>query len=194
MTADATPERVPTPIRKWIAIGLGTVAASAAYWFLVLGLAALFDEADGLEPNVSWRLFLMLGFLFVPGALATMAYASWRSSPGISVLNGTALVVLVTGGLIVLGAPEPITPLAVGLGAGGVVTLHEQPHHSWKRRAVAVMIAAAYIFVMLQTVPFLGLVMAPFVPFNAVGVADFLADRKLERAAATRAGNRGGRN
>jgi hypothetical protein len=177
-------ERVPSPIRKWVAIGVGTVAASAAYWFLVLGLAALFDEADGLDPNISWRWFIMLGFLMVPGTLAILSYFSWRPSPGIAVLNGTALVVLFTGALIVLGAPEPITPLAAGLGAGGVATIHAQPHHSWKRRAVAVAIAAVYIFVILQTVPFLGLVMAPFVPFNAVGLADFLADRRLERAVA----------
>jgi hypothetical protein len=50
-------------------------------------------------------------------------------------------------------------------------------------RVIAVTIAATYTFVLVRTIGSLTLLPAPVFPLTAVGLADLLAERRLERTA-----------
>ena len=65
-----------------------------------------------------------------------------------------------------------------GVGAGGVVALRRDPDSTTRSRALAVLVAAAYTFVLARLVGGIVLLPAPIFPFTAIGIADHLAERR----------------
>ena len=58
--------------------------------------------------------------------------------------------------------------------------------HTWRSRAVAVVIASAYTFFLARTAGAIVLLPAPVFPFTAIGIADHLAERRWDREVAAR--------
>jgi hypothetical protein len=83
-------------------------------------------------------------------------------------------------------AADAVTGLVAGLGAGGIAALRADVADDTKRRAVAVAIAAAATFVLLRSIPEVGLLLAPVLPFSSLGVADHLSEgREARRSSET---------
>jgi hypothetical protein len=78
-------------------------------------------------------------------------------------------------------APDAITGLVAGIGAGGIVALRTDAEGTWKARAIGVLSVSVYAFVMVRLVPDVALLLAPTLPFTCLGVADHLAERRRER-------------
>jgi peptide/nickel transport system permease protein len=96
---------------------------------------------------------------------------------------GTRLSLLV--GLSALAvAGDAVTGLVAGTSAGGVVALRIDRGNSPRGRALAVVLATIYAFVLVRLAPEAAVVAAPVLPFTALGIADHLRER---RAAATAA-------
>jgi hypothetical protein len=83
-------------------------------------------------------------------------------------------------------AADAVTGFVAAIGAGGIVSLRADLSDSWKARALGVLVASVYTFFMVRLAGDLVLIVAPALPLSAIGVADHLAERRRERAAATR--------
>lgn len=79
-------------------------------------------------------------------------------------------------------APDLVTALVAGIGAGGIAALRADQEGVWKARALAVLAVSAYAFVMVRVVPDVTLLLAPTLPFTCLGVADHLVERRREQA------------
>jgi hypothetical protein len=53
--------------------------------------------------------------------------------------------------------------------------------HSWKARALAVLAASVYVYLLVRIAPEAALIVTPALPFTSVGVADHLSERRRER-------------
>src|SRR4029079_19547966 len=71
-----------------------------------------------------------------------------------------------------------------GGGAGGGGGLGADLAHSWKARALAVLVATLYTYVTLRIAGDLVLIVAPALPFTALGIVEHLTERREERRAA----------
>jgi hypothetical protein len=78
---------------------------------------------------------------------------------------------------------DAVTGLVAGVGAGGIAALRADLSHNWKARALAVLAATAYIFIMIRAAGDVALLVAPVLPFTSIGVADHLSERRSERRA-----------
>jgi hypothetical protein len=67
--------------------------------------------------------------------------------------------------------------------AGGIVAMRADVAHSWRARAIAVLAASVYVFILIRSVAVIGLLLAPVLPFTSIGVADHLSERRREREA-----------
>jgi len=170
-----------TPRRKWRAILIATLLFVPSYWVLLAGIvAASSDDADA--PNAG-PLFA-LGFALLPFVFIVLAFASQHPrAPGAAArAMGLAIVVGIPVSAL---AADAVTGLVAGVGAGGIAALRSDAAGAWKPRALGVLAASAYVFLMLRVTGALVLVVAPALPFTAIGVADHLAERRRERANAT---------
>jgi hypothetical protein len=75
-------------------------------------------------------------------------------------------------------AADAVTGIVAGVGAGGVVALRADVDHNWRARALAVVFAVVYVFVLVRMASALALLPAPIFPFTAIGVADHLSERR----------------
>jgi hypothetical protein len=71
-------------------------------------------------------------------------------------------------------ASDAVTGLVAGMAAGGAAALRPDEGGSTRARILAVAVAAAVVFVLLRTVTVSALLLAPVLPFTALGVADHL--------------------
>ena len=62
--------------------------------------------------------------------------------------------------------------------------MRAEDEHSWKARAIAVAIAAAYAYFLVRTAGAVTLVSAPIFPFTSIGIADHFSERKHEHETA----------
>jgi hypothetical protein len=83
-------------------------------------------------------------------------------------------------------AADAVTGLVAGVGAGGGVALRADDPHNWRARALAVVAASVYVFVLARAAGAITLLSAPIFPFTSIGVADHLSERGRERGAAER--------
>jgi hypothetical protein len=171
---------VISPRRKWAAVGLGTFIGLVAYWGAVLTLATPIDETQD-APEASG--VLALAMLLVPVAFFAVAFVSERPHRWWGSFAATG-VAGATGILAALLARDLATAVVAGLGMGGAVALHPDREGWLARRGLGVAVAAVYVAVLIRVTPLLAVLMAPLLPFLAVGVADTFAERAASRRSA----------
>lgn len=167
--------------RRWQAITLGTLMLVPAYWSILIGAVSLAsDDGKGTaNPGAA----VAFGLALLPFVFIVLAFTSAHlRAPG-AVLRAMFLA-LVVGVVASAVAADAVTGVVAGAGAGGIVALRLDPPSTWRIRAAAVGVAVAYTFVLARVASVLALLPAPIFPFTAIGVADQLAERREERAAA----------
>lgn len=171
-----------SPKRKWQTITLATLLLVPAYWSLMAGIvsAASHDRRGGPTPGSA----LAFGLVIIPFVFLLLAVMSeHRNVPG-AVLRAMGLAILVGIPVSALAA-DAVTGIVAGVGAGGIVALRMDVDHSWRARAVAVLIAAAYTLVLVRVASVLALLPAPIFPFTAIGLADHVSERRAGRGVAS---------
>ena len=164
-----------SPRRKWQAITLGTLLLVPAYWSMLAGLVAA--AADGPEPVANPAAYLAFGLALIPFVFVVLAFVSEHPRAPTAVWRAMVLAVLVGVGVSTLAA-DAVTGIVAGVGAGGVVALRADADHSWRARALAIIFAVVYTFVLVRMASSLALLPAPIFPFTAIGVADHLSERR----------------
>lgn len=167
--------------RKWRAITLATLLLAPAYWSILVGLVSLAVEEPKDAPNAGP--FIAFGLCLVPFVFVVLAFLSEHPRAAGAVVRAMVVALLV-GIPVSAVAADAVTGFVAGVGAGGVVALRADLSHTWKARAIAVVVATVYVFLMLRLAGDLVLIVAPALPFSAIGVADHLSERRRERAAA----------
>ena len=177
--ADATPI---SPRRKWAALALGTFTGLVAYWIAVLTLATPLEDADQV-PEASAAIGVAIAL--VPLAFFGVASVSERPQRWWGTLAATA-VGMAVGAAAALIARDLATGVVAGLGAGGAVALRADRAGWLVSRGIGVLVAAAYVAILVRVTPLLAILMAPLLPFLAVGLADAFAERLRARRSTAR--------
>ena len=167
------------PRRKWRAITLATLLLAPAYWSVLVGLVSIAsDSADAPTAGP----FIAFGLCLLPFVFIALAFLSEHPrAPGASAKVMT--LALLVGIPVSALAADGVTGFIAGVGAGGVVALRTDALHTWKARAAAVAVASLYAFVTVRMAGDLVLLVAPALPFTALGVVDHLVERRAERQA-----------
>ena len=176
MVPSQAPSSVPVdplaPRRKWRAITIASLLLLPAYLGIVVGLVAVASDrsdAPPAGPPIAFGLGLV-PFVFVALAFLSShprAPGAAAKAMGLSLLVGIPIAALV---------PDVVTGLVAGIGAGGAVALRPEPNSSWKARAIGGAAVSVYAAVMVRVVPDVTVLLAPTLPFTALGVADHLAE------------------
>jgi hypothetical protein len=166
------------PRRKWLAITVATVVLAFAFWAMLYALVAFetSDPAEGPNPGAS----LAVGLALIPFIFIILAFMSEHSRAPGAVLKAMGLT-LVVGIPVSALAGDAITGIVAGIGAGGIVALRSDDPHNWKARALAVLAAAGYTFVLARLGGDLVLLAAPIFPFTGIGIADHLSEMRRAR-------------
>lgn len=165
-----------SPQKKWRAITLSTLLLLPAYWGIVTGLVAVASDdpsAPAAGPPIAFGLAL-LPFVYI-----ALAFLSQHPRAPSAVLKAMGLSILV-GIPAAAIAPDGVTGLVAGIGAGGIAALRPEELRGWRARAVGVLIVSVYTFVMVRVVPDVTLLLAPTLPFTCLGVADHVAETRRE--------------
>ena len=80
-------------------------------------------------------------------------------------------------------ALDGITGIVAGVGAGGIAALRADHDRATRPRALGVLVAAAYAFLLARVAGPIVLVSAPAFPFTAIGLADLFVVRSRSRIA-----------
>lgn len=167
-----------SPQRKWRAITLATLLLVPAYWAIVSALVSLGAKDGRATPNAGP--LIAFGLCLLPFVFIVLAFLSEHpNAPGAAV-KAMGMVILV-GIAVSAVAADAATGLVAAVGAGGIVALRTDPDHRWKARALAVVLAAVYEFLLLRTASDVALLIGPILPFTGIGVADHLSERKRDR-------------
>lgn len=167
------------PQRKWRAILVATLVLVPAFWSLLAGLIAVAsDDPDAPNPGPA----IAFGLALIPFVFVVLAFTSEHPRPSSAVLRAMGLALLVGIPVSAL-AGDAVTGIVAGVGAGGVAALRRDPDSTTRSRALAVLVAALYTFVLVRLAGGLVLLPAPIFPFTALGVADHLSERRAEQAA-----------
>jgi hypothetical protein len=159
---------------KWRAILLGTLLLVPAYWSVLAGVVAVAsDEGGGPVPGP----LIAFGLCLVPFIFIALAILSQHPRMPGAVLKAMVLT-LVVGIPVSALAVDAVTGMVAGIGAGGVAAIRADPLHSWKARALGVLAASAFVFLVVRTAPEVALLLAPCLPFTSIGVADHLSERR----------------
>ena len=167
------------PRKKWRAILLATLVLAPAYWTLLAGLVSLASSGDD-EPLAGP--YIAFGLAVVPFVFIVLAFLSEHPRAPGAVTKAMVLTLLV-GIPVSAMAADAVTGMVAGIGAGGIVALRADLAHSMKARTIAVAVVTLYCALLLRTVSEVALLIAPALPFTAIGVADHLSERRLERRA-----------
>ncbi|MBK5228280.1 MAG: hypothetical protein JJE05_07220 [Actinobacteria bacterium] len=167
-----------SPQRKWRAIALATLVLVPAYWSILAGLVSGSSDTSVGAPNPAAA--LALGLALIPFVFIALAFLSEHPRAPGAVLKAMGLSLLV-GTVVSALAADGVTGIVAGVGAGGVVALRSDEPHNWRARAIAVIFATLYTFVLVRTLGTVALLPAPILPFTGIGVADHLSERRRER-------------
>jgi hypothetical protein len=162
-----------SPRQKWRAITLATLVLAPAYWSIVAGLVAgSSDDPRAPHPGP----LIAFGLALVPFVFVVLAFLSGHPRAPGAVIRAMALS-LVIGIPVSALVPDAVTGFVAGLGAGGIAALRADLSHDWKARTLAVAAASALAFAVVR-VSDLALVLAPALPFTALGLADHVTERR----------------
>ena len=164
-----------SPRKKWQAITLATLLLVPAYWSILAGLVAA--ASDGPDPVANPAAYLAFGLAVIPFVFVVLAFVSEHPRAPAAVWRALVLAVVVGAAVSAL-AVDAVTGIVAGVGAGGVVTLRADADHNWRARALAVVFAVVYTYVLVRMASSLALLPAPIFPFTAIGVADHLSERR----------------
>jgi hypothetical protein len=169
-----------SPQRKWRAITIATLILVPAFWALLAGFVAAGadDPAAGPNPAAS----ITLGLALIPFVFVALAFLSDHCNSANAVLKAMGWFLLVGIPVSAL-AGDAVTGIVAGVGAGGIFALRADDAHNWRARALAVVAASVYTFVLVRTVGAFALLPAPIFPFTGIGVADHLSERRRDREA-----------
>jgi hypothetical protein len=163
--------------RKWRAILAATLLLLPGYWSLVAGIVAIASDrrtAPEAGPLIAF------GLAVVPFVFIALAFLSEHPGAPGAVVRAMGLTLLV-GIPVAAAAPDAVTGVVAGIGAGGIAALRADADHSWRPRALAVLVVTAWAFVTVRVVPEAALLLAPALPFTSIGVADHLSERARDR-------------
>ena len=163
------------PKRKWQAITVATLLLVPAYWSILAGLVSAASSGDEPLPNPAAS--LAFGLAIIPFVFVVLAFMSEHPRAPGAAARAMGLSLLVGVPVSALAA-DAITGIVAGVGAGGIVALRADTGHTWRARALAVLFAAVYTYVLARTAASLALLPAPIFPFTAIGLADHLAERR----------------
>lgn len=164
-------------------ITIATLVFAPAYWAMMIGLVALASEDSGLSDATASGA-IAFGLAVVPFVFLVLAFGSAHPyAPG-AVLRAMAISVLV-GVVVSAVAADAVTGIVAGVGAGGISALRADLVHEWRHRAVGVLAAALYAFVLARTASIAVLVAGPVFPFTAIGMADHWSERRRRSAGDT---------
>src|SRR5262249_34755548 len=127
--------------------------------------------------------YIALGLALIPFVFVVLAFASGHPRAPGAVLRAMGLCLLV-GVAVGAAVPDAVTGFVAAVGAGGVGALRSDLPHTWEARALAVVIAAAWVGMSVRVFPEIALALAPILPFTSIGVADHLQERRAAQAAA----------
>ncbi len=167
-----------SPRQKWRAILLSTLLLVPDYLAIVVGVIAADSESANAPPAGPAIAF---GLAFLPFVFLSLALLSTHPRAPGAVLRAMGLSLLV-GIPVSAIAPDLVTALVAGIGAGGIAVLRADEEGVWKARVLAVLGVSVYAFVMIRVVPDVTLLLAPTLPFTCLGVADHLVERRREQA------------
>jgi hypothetical protein len=167
-----------SPKREWQAITVGTLLLVPAYWALLAGIVG--NAVDDTETVPNPAAALALGLAIIPFVFIALAFMSEHPRAPAAVVKAMGLA-LAVGIPVSAIAADAITGIVAGIGAGGIVALRLDADHTWRTRAVGVLIAVVYTFVLVRTASVLALLPAPIFPLTAIGLADHYIDWKQER-------------
>ena len=167
-----------SPKRKWQAITIATLLLVPAYWAVLAGLVGTaVDDTEGApDPGAA----LGLGLALLPFVFIVLAFMTEHPRAPGAVVRAMGLSLLV-GVMVSAIAADAVTGVVAGVGAGGIVAIRPEPMHGWRARAVGVLVATVYTFVLVRTVGALALLPAPIFPLTAIGLADHYVDWKRDR-------------
>lgn len=163
------------PQRKWRAITLATLLLVPAYWSMLAGLVAA--ASDTVDPLPNPGASLAFGLALIPFVFMVLAFTSEHPRAPAAVFQAMVLALLV-GTVVSALAADAVTGIVAGVGAGGVVSLRADADHNWRARALAVLFAVVYTYVLVRTASALALLPAPIFPFTSIGIADHLSERR----------------
>jgi hypothetical protein len=161
------------PIKKWRAITLATLLFVPGFWVLLAGLVAANSESDIGGPNPGAA--LALGLASIPFVYIVLAFLSEHPKAPAAVLKAMGLA-LVVGIPVSALAADALTGIVTGVGAGAIVALRSEESHSYRARAVAVLLTGVATFLLVRLVGEVALLPTPILPFTAIGVADHLSE------------------
>jgi hypothetical protein len=166
-----------SPQRKWRAILVATLVLVPAFWSMLAGLvAAASDDPDAPNPAAA----LAFGLALIPFVFIVLAFMSEHPAAAGAVLRAMGLALLVGIPVSAL-AGDAVTGIVAGVGAGGVAALRRDHDETVRARALAVVFATVYTFVLVRVAGGLVLLPAPIFPFTGIGIADHLSERNRER-------------
>jgi hypothetical protein len=125
--------------------------------------------------------FVAFGLAIIPFVFVALAFLSEHPRAPGAVVKALAVSIVVGIPLSAL-AGDAVTGLVAGLGAGGVIALRPDVGHTGRSRAIAVVLATLYAFLMVRVAPEATLLVAPVLPFSSIGIADHLRERRPETA------------
>ncbi len=117
-----------------------------------------------------------LAVLLIPAGLASVALVSLRPDWPLAVLYGMGLSLAV--GLPLLLFRNPLASLIAGYAAAAVVTVSLPEGRTWHNRAVAAAIVSVLTLLGMRIAFVPTAVLAPGLPFMAVGLADLFEPRR----------------
>ena len=162
-----------------MAIAIATAVVTCSFWAMAYGLAvgAAGTPADpGRDTTMVAASGVGLAVLLMPAGFAAAAFVSRRRDAPLAVLAAMGLSLGV--GLPLLIFRNPLASLVAGYAAGAVVSVSLPPGTTWHRRAIAAAIATVGAFVGMVTLFVPTAVVAPALPFTAIGLADLFTPRR----------------
>ncbi len=165
-----------SPKRKWRAILLATLLLVPAYWSLLAGVVAVASD-DAAGPFAGP--YIAFGLMVIPFVFVVLAFLSEHPRAPGAVAKAMVLT-LVVGIPVSALAADAVTGVVAGIGAGGIVALRADLAHSWRARALGVAAATVFVFLLVRVVPEMALLLAPCLPFTALGVTDHLSERRAD--------------
>jgi hypothetical protein len=170
-----------TPQRKWRAITVATLVLVPAFWSILAGLVAVADDESKGGPNAGAA--IAFGLALIPFVFVVLAFMSEHPRAPGAIVKAMGMCLLV-GIPVSAVAGDAVTGIVAGVGAGGICALRADDPHNWQARALGVLFACAYSFVLVRTAGAITLLAAPIFPFTSIGIADHLSEQRREREAA----------